>query len=64
MTRKELATQLYRLNIQRGICSNQGCGETEWVRRTLYGIGCCKPAKKQELEQAIVWAKEDLGIKE
>lgn len=62
MTRKELAKELYRLNLQRGICSENGCGETEWVRRTLFGCGCSKGMKKSELEQAIKWAKEDLKI--
>lgn len=64
MTRKELATELYRLNIQRGLfVEGIGVGEKEWVRRTLFGIGCAKPAKKNELIQAIIWAKEDLQRK-
>lgn len=62
MTRKELATELYRLNLKRGICTENGCGEQEWVRRTLKGIGCAKPMSKVELEQAIRWAKEYLQI--
>lgn len=64
MTRKQLAEELYDLNVKKGICGNpNGCGKAEWVRRTLFGCGSCAPARKDELERAIAWAKEDLQIK-
>ena len=65
MTRKELADLLYDLNVTRGICSQEhGCGKAEWVRRTLVGCGACKGRNKDELMQAIVWAKQDLENKQ
>lgn len=57
MTRKELATKLYWLNVQRGICSlEHGCGVKEWVKRTLNGIGASKGMSKPELERAVEYA--------
>lgn len=59
MTRKELATKLYWLYVERGICSlENGCGEKEWVKRTLNGIGACKGMSKIELEEAINMQKK------
>lgn len=67
MTRKQLAEELYDLNIKRGICGlANGCGKDEWVRRTLNGIGSSSPLQKQKLMRAVAFAKEDLkerGIK-
>ena len=62
MTKKELAKELYWLYVKKGICNIRRCGEEEWVRRTLNGCGACRPASKAQLEQAIIWAKEDLKI--
>lgn len=54
MTRKELATKLYWIHVGRGNCSLEfGCGEKEWVRRTLNGVGAFKGMTKSELEKAI-----------
>lgn len=61
MTRKELATELYRLNVIRGICHKDGCGEKEWVRRALNGIGSSKRMSKEQLQNAVQWAKESLA---
>lgn len=61
MTRKQLATQLYWLNVQRGICSlEKGCGEQKWVRRTLNGIGASKGMSKEELQKAVAYANETI----
>lgn len=65
MTKRELANKLYELNVLRGICNPEtGCGKEEWVRRTLFGCGACGGSKKEELEQAIKWAEEDLNKKQ
>lgn len=54
MTRKELATKLYWIHIERGtLISGYGCGEKEWIRRTLNGIGANKGMTKAQLERAI-----------
>ena len=64
MTRKELATKLYWLNVKRGICSlERGCGEKEWVRRTLNGIGVARGWTKAELERAVKNSLEEISKK-
>ena len=54
-TRKQLAERLYDLYLIRGICSKNGCGKTEWVKRTLKGCGACKPMNKNQLLEAVVY---------
>lgn len=65
MTRKQLAEELYDLNVKRGVLgSANGCGKDEWVRRTLNGIGANTPQNKQKLMRAVAFAKEDLKCRE
>lgn len=49
MTRKELATQIYKLDSEKGLTHK--CTEKEYVRRALNGIGACKGFLKTELEE-------------
>ena len=50
MTRKELATAIYRMDYAKGI-RGSNCSEKEWVKRALNGIGYAKPFKKSELQE-------------
>jgi hypothetical protein len=47
MTRKELATEIYRMDEQK---TSHKCSEKEWVKRALNGIGGAKGFLKPELE--------------